>query len=193
MTPSLARKSILRVASAVDRAERPSLAKLSAEIGKVVLALEEEPAAMVAEGSPEGQLAVPAGQVIAHLQKWLAAKYRINAAYLSYSDRIKGPWRDSLAEHWRQHAEQERAAAYVLALRISGLGGDPSVTVIEVPQTTPNLGAMCAVLMSLELKAIEAARETISMSGEMASLRVLSEELLLQDTAHLSDLTRWVG
>ncbi len=188
MGPSKAQKVVLRVASAIDSAERPSLRKLSAEIGKVVLALEDE--GPPAEGSPEGHLAVPTGQLIAHLQKWLAAKYTINASYRSYADRVKGPWRDSLVAHWQKHAEEEMAAAYDLAMKIVGLGGDPSVTVINVPQTTPNLGALCAVLMSLELKAIEAARETISMSGERVSLRVLAEELLLQDTQHLDDLVR---
>jgi bacterioferritin len=189
MGPSRAKHAVLRVASAIDASGRPSLKKLSAEIGRVVLAIEDGEDA-VQEGSPEGLLAVPDGQVIAHLQKWLAAKYRIDAAYRSYADRIKGPWRDALVEHWQKHAGEERAAAYDIALKVVGLGGDPSVTVIEVPQTTPNLGALCAVLMSLELKAIEAARETISMSGERASLRVLAEELLLQDAAHLDDLRR---
>jgi bacterioferritin (cytochrome b1) len=189
MRPSLAQKSILRVASAVERAERPSLSKLSAEIGKVVLALEDEPEVVV-EGSSEGNLAVPTGQLIAHLQKWLGAKYRIDAAYRSFADRVKGPWRDSLVEHWTTHAGEERQAAYDLAMKIVGLGGDPNVTIIDVPQTTPNLGAMCAVLMGLEVKAIEAARETMSMSGERVSLRVLAENICLADTAHLDDLMR---
>ena len=188
MRPSTVQKSILRVASALDRAERPSLSKLANEIGKVVLAL-DEPGVEV-EGSSEGGLAVPTGQVIAHLQKWLAAKYRIDAAYRSYADRVKGPWRDSLVEHWTTHAGEERQAAYDLAMKIVGLGGDPNVTIIEVPATTANLGALCANLMNLELKAIEAARETMSMSGEMVSLRVLAENVCLQDTQHLDDLRR---
>lgn len=189
MKPSLARKSIIRVASAVERAERPSLSKLSAEIGKVVLALEDGPEVVI-EGSSEGNLAVPTGQLIAHLQKWLGAKYRIDAAYRSFADRVKGPWRDSLVEHWTTHAGEERQAAYDLAMKIVGLGGDPNVTIIEVPQTSPNLGALCAVLMGLEVKAIEAARETMSMSGEMVSLRVMAENICLQDTQHLDDLRR---
>ncbi len=192
MRPSLAQKSILRVASAVERAERPSLSKLSTEIGRVVLALEdgEFTTDVVVEGSSEGNLAVPTGQLIAHLQKWLGAKYRIDAAYRSFADRVKGPWRDSLVEHWQKHAGEERVAAYDLAMKIVGLGGDPSVTIIEVPQAPPDLGALCAVLMSLEVKAIEAARETMSMSGEMVSLRVLAENICLVDTSHLDDLRR---
>lgn len=177
------------MASAVDAAARPSLSKLSSEIGKVVLAL-DDPGVVETEGSSEGSLAVPPAQVVAHLQKWLGAKYRIDAAYRSYADRVKGPWRDSLVEHWTTHAGEERQAAYDLAMKIVGLGGDPNVTVIEVPMTSPNLGALCMTLMNLELKAIEAARETMSMSGEMVSLRVLAENICLQDTQHLDDLRR---
>jgi bacterioferritin (cytochrome b1) len=192
MTPSETRNRILRVASALDRAASPSARKVAAEIGKVVLALDEEDVA-VPEGSPEGQLAAPVGQVIAHLQKWLGAKYRIDAAYRSYADRIKGPWRDSLVAHWQEHAGEERAAAYDIAMKIVGFGGDPSVTVLEVPQAPADLGAFCAVLMNLELQAIEKGRETISLAGEMTSLKVMAENLLLQDTNHLDDLRRWVG
>lgn len=192
MRPSLAQKSVLRIASAVERAERPSLSKLSAEIGKVVLALDDEVAVLVEppEGSQEGMLAAPAGQVIAHLNKWLSAKYRIDAAYRSYADRVKGPWRDSLVEHWQTHAGEERQAAYDLAMKIVGFGGDPNVTVIEVPMAPPDLASMCMVLMRLELAAIEAARETMSLSGELVSLRVLAENICLQDTQHLDDLRR---
>ena len=187
MRPSAAKNRVLRLASAVEAAARPSLSKLSAEIGRVVLALEEDG---VPEGSPEGGTAAPPGQVIAHLQKWLAAKYTIDAAYRSYADRVRGPWRDALAEHWQTHAGEERKAAYDLAMKIVGLGGDPSVTSVTVPQSPADLGAFCAVLMSLELKAIEAARETISLSGEMGGLRVMAENILLQDSQHLDDLRR---
>lgn len=187
----MARKSILRVASALDRTERPSLAKLSAEIGKVVLALEDEVTIVEPpEGSQEGTLAVPSGQAIAHLNKWLAAKYRIDAAYRSYADRIKGPWRDALVEHWQKHAGEERQAAYDIAMKIVGFGGDPNVTIIEVPTASSDLASMCMILMRLELAAIEAARETMSMSGELVSLRVLAENICLADTHHLDDLRR---
>ncbi len=189
MTPSETQKRILRVASALDKAESPSVKKLAAEIGKVVLALEHE-GVEAAEGSPEGRLAVPVGQVIAHLQQWLGAKYRIDAAYRSYADRVKGPWRDSLVAHWQEHAGEERTAAYDIAMKIVGFGGDPSVTVLEVPQAPADLGAFCSVLMNLELQAIEKGREAMSMAGEMTSLKVMAENMILQDSQHLDDLRR---
>lgn len=183
---------LLRIAAALDSARRPSLEKLAAEIGKVTLALDGVlPEGMGLEGpSPEGQLAVPAAQVIAHLNQWLTAKYRIDAAYRSFADRVKGPWRDSLADHWRKHAEEERAQAYDLAMKIVGLGGDPAQTVIDVPQCPPNLSAFCLTLVGLELKAIDNAHKTIEMAGTMRSLGVLAENIMLVDTQHLDDLRR---
>ncbi len=192
MGPKETERRIMRVASAVERSSSPSLSKLSAEIGKVVLALEDEPGSPAGSpaGSPEGALGVPVGQMVAHLQSFLAAKYRIDASYRSFADRVRGPWRDSLVAHWQEHAGEERDQAYAIAMKISGLGGDPSVTVIEVPQVPANVGAMFATLMGLEIKAIENARKTIEMSGSMTSLKVLAEDILLKDTHHLDDLRR---
>ena len=56
--------------------------------------------------SKEGELSAPDGQVIAHLQKFLSAKYAIDMAYRNFADRIRGPWRDALAEHWYEHSAQ---------------------------------------------------------------------------------------
>jgi bacterioferritin (cytochrome b1) len=191
MKPSETSRRLQRIAAALDRAERPSLSKLAAEIGRVTLALEED-AGVESQPSPEGELAVPVGQMIAHLNSWLTAKYTIDAAYRSFADRVKGPWRDSLVAHWQEHAKEERAAAYDLAMRISGLGGDPAQTVITVPECPSNLRAFCVVLMDLEVKAIAKAHETIAMSGSLRSLGVLAENLMLVDTQHLDDLRRMI-
>lgn len=186
--PKETSQRILRIASALDAAKRPSLEKLAAEIGKVTVALGE--VGIRNPASPEGELAVPLGQVVAHLNSWLTAKYRIDAAYRSFADRVKGPWRDSLVDHWHKHAEEERRQAYDLAMKIVGLGGDPAQTVIDVPACPASLPAFCAVLMDLEVKAIERAHETIEMAGSMRSLGVLAENIMVVDTQHLDDLRR---
>lgn len=181
---------LVRLASAVESARRPSLEKLAAEIGKVTLALDEPSPTDQAAPSPEGELSVPVGQMIAHLNSWLTAKYRIDAAYRSFADRVRGPWRDSLVGHWQEHAKEERDQGYELAMKIVGLGGDPAQTIIDVPQCPANLAAFCAVLMDLEVKAIQRAHEAIAMSGTMRSLGVLAENIMLVDTQHLDDLRR---
>lgn len=149
-------------------------------------------ASRVANGpSPkEGALGAPMGQVIAHLQKFLAAKYAVEMSYRSFADRVKGPWRDSLVDHWHEHAKDERDSAYQLAMKVVGLGGDPIQTGVAIPPCVANVGAFCKVLMDQELEAIEAGRQLIVLAGSNTSLKVLAENTVLLDTHHLDDLRR---
>ena len=143
--------------------------------------------------SKEGELSVPEGQVIAHLQKFLSAKYAIDMAYRNFSDRIRGPWRDSLAQHWYEHADDERKSTYELTMKVIGLGADPMQTYVQIPACTPNVGAFVQVLMQMELEAIEAGRELARLAGENMGLRVLAENTVVLDTHHLDDLRRWAA
>ncbi len=138
----------------------------------------------------EGQFAAPDGQVIAHLQKFLAAKYAIDFAYRSFADRVKGPWRDALVDHWHEHAKEERQAAYDLAMKVVGLGADPLIPAVQIPLCPPNLGGFCKTLMELELKGIENGRKLIALAGDNTAMKVLGENLVLVDTQHLDDLRR---
>lgn len=138
----------------------------------------------------EGQFAATDGQVVAHLQKFLTAKYAIDAAYRSFGDRVRGPWRDAIVDHWHKHAEEERSQAYDLAMKIMGLGADPAQTSIVVPACEPTLSAFCRTLMEMELKAIENGRRLMALSGSNTSMKVLGENLVLMDTQHLDDLRR---
>ena len=193
ITPSTVKRSLLRVASAIDSAKHPSIAKTIQELGRITLALDGEIEFAPAASSPEGDLAVPTSQIVAHLNHWLRAKYEIDAAYRSFADRIKGPWRDALVEHWQEHAKEERGHAYDLAMKIVGLGSDPIQTAINVPTCPANLVAFGAVLVDMELKAIDAAHKTIEMSGTMRSLAVMAENMMLTDTQHLDDLRRMIS
>jgi len=138
----------------------------------------------------EGQFAAPDGQMVAHLQKFLSAKYAIDAAYRSFADRVKGPWRDALVSHWQEHAKEERDNAYALAMRIVGLGADPMQTVVQVPACPASVFGFCKVLMEMELKAIENSRRLIALAGDNTAMKVLAENIILVDTQHLDDLRR---
>lgn len=138
----------------------------------------------------EGGYAGPDGQVISLLQEFLNAKYSIDNAYRSFADRVRGPWRDALVDHWQEHAKEERSAAYDIAMKIVGLGADPMVTVTSVPQCPGNLDAFCQVLAKMELDTIENGRKLIAMSGDNAAMKVFAENLVLVDTKHLDDLRR---
>jgi bacterioferritin (cytochrome b1) len=140
----------------------------------------------------EGQFAAPDGQVVAHLQRYLNAKYAIDMAYRSFADRVHGPWRDALVGHWQEHAKEERDAAYDLAMKIVGLGADPVQSAIQIPHCEPTVVAFCKVLMELELKAIENGRRLVALAGDNTAMKVLGENLILVDTQHLDDLRRMI-
>lgn len=138
----------------------------------------------------EGQFAAPDGQVVAHLQKFLNAKYAIDIAYRSFADRVKGPWRDALVDHWHTHAKEERAQAYDLAMKLVGLGADPLQTAVQVPACPANIVGLSKTLMEMELKAVENGRRLIALAGDNTAMKVLGENLVLTDTQHLDDLRR---
>lgn len=140
--------------------------------------------------SKEGQFAAPDTQVVAHLLKFLTAKYAIDSAYRSFADRVTGPWRDALVAHWQEHAKEERDQAYDLAMKIVGLGADPVQTVVQIPACPPTVPDFCKVLMALELKAVENGRRLIALSGDNTAMKVLAENIILVDTQHLDDLRR---
>lgn len=138
----------------------------------------------------EGAFAVDVEQVISTLHCWLEMKYALQIAYLSFSDRTRGPWRDSLVGHWKDHYKDERGHTYALAMKIVGLGGDPQVCNVSVPQCECSLKAFFLCLIEMELKAIECGRQVIQMSGDNTALRLLAEEMVLLDSHHLDDLKR---
>lgn len=138
----------------------------------------------------EGAYSVPDGQVISCLQEFLNAKYAIDTAYRSFADRVKGLWRDSLVDHWYEHAKEERSHQYDLAMKIVGMGADPMVTVISVQQCPANAEAFCQVLAKMELEAISHGRKLIELAGSNTSMKVLAENIILTDTKHMDDLRR---
>jgi len=146
----------------------------------------------VATPLKEGAFSAEPGELISHLNVFLAAKYSIEASYRSYADRVKGPWRDSLVAHWNEHAGDERKSAYDIAMKCVALGGDPILTVVQVPPCTPSLAGFMQVLISQELDAIEAGRKLAAMAGDNMGLRVLAENTVVLDSHHVDDLRRMI-
>jgi bacterioferritin (cytochrome b1) len=138
----------------------------------------------------EGGYGAPEAQMIACLQDILCCKYSLYIAYRSFADRVRGPWRDALVDHWHDHSKEEKQAAYDVAMKIVGLGGDPCVTQISIPQCPPDVTALSICLAKMELNVIQICRELIECSGDNTAMRVFAENMVLTDTQHLDDLRR---
>jgi bacterioferritin (cytochrome b1) len=148
---------------------------------------------VAATPAKEGAFAANPGELIAHLNHFLGAKYAVEASYRSFADRVKGPWRDSLVDHWHEHAEDERKSAYDLAMKVVAMGADPIMTTIQVPPCTANVAGFMQCLMNQELDAIEAGRKLATMAGENMGLRVLAENTVVIDSHHIDDLRRMMA
>jgi hypothetical protein len=122
----------------------------------------------------------------------LVCKYKIDIAYRSFADRVTGPWRDALVDHWQEHAEEEREHAYDLAMKLMGMGVDPNITNVSL-NCASDLPSLCKCLVDMELELIAKARQLCEISGDNTALRVLGENIALTDTQHLDDLRRMCG
>lgn len=179
MRPSHIRNALIGTAERLESSATPSREAVCRDI-RHILAMTEQ----------EGVLGVPVGQMLAHFQKWLSAKYAIDVAYRSFADRVKGPWRDALVDHWHEHAKEERGHAYDLAMRIVAMGGDPAQTTVVVPACASNLQGFFKTLSDMELEAIEAGRTAIGMAGDNTAVKVMAENFVVIDSHHLDDLRR---
>lgn len=178
ISPTSLSRKLEQLASTIETAKNPSRDKVQSVLSKMIMAVESD------------GFAVPVGQVINHLVEWQSAKYTIDILYRNFADRIKGPWRDSIVEHWYKHAEEERENAYNLSMKIMSLGADPIHTAISLPPAPADLTSFCAILMDLETKAIEKGKQAVEYAGENVSLRVFAEDIILVDSQHLDDLSR---
>lgn len=193
MKPEELSRNLERLASSIENAKNPSREKVGKIISRLVTALDDlvvtapsvEPIVQDNNG-----FTVPTAQVIAHLIEWQNAKYTIDIVYRNFADRVRGPWRDSIYEHWYEHAKEERENAYNLSMKIIALGADPMHTVVTIPQCPSNLAGFCAIIKDLEIKAIEKGKKTLEFAGENDSLRVFAEDIILIDSQHLDDLAR---
>jgi len=139
------------------------------------------------EGSPSVELDVIANCIM----QILNLKYTLDTAYRSYVDRLSLPWRDSVYEHWKEHAEEERSMAYDLAMKLVAMGYDAPITYVNVPKVVaPTLEAFAQSLTEMEKQAILLYRTVINACGESDGLRVLMEDHLMTDSQHLDDLRR---
>lgn len=133
------------------------------------------------------------GELISSLTQYLYSKYAIEIAYRSFADRVRGPWRDALVEHWQEHAKDERDHSYAIAMKIVALGGDPLINAIQLPVTGNNVMSLYKSLISMELKAIKMGMDIIDMTGNDTALRVMIEEFIVKDSHHKDDLIRMFG
>ena len=128
--------------------------------------------------------------MIGCLTSYLLMKYEADLAYRSYADRVRGPWRDALYGHWKEHSEDERKGSYDIAMKLVALGVDPQVGELKVPEVVADTSLMMQALTAHEERLIDQGIRIIGICGEDVGLRILMENLVVNDSHHLDDLRR---
>lgn len=137
----------------------------------------------------EGLFAVPTERVLLQLQKLLKLKYGSMIMYANYGARIRAHFRDAIYDHFNEHLKDERKDAYLIVMKITALGGSPK-TAVAIPQ---DVGALHEIFMSIiqaEKDLIGEGRALAAMAGENLGLKVLAENIVLNDQLHADDARR---
>lgn len=183
-----------------DTAVEPaSLPPAPQEVGEsdIVPAGDEAPAPLSAsEGqhpfalSPEeGLPAVPQDVLLKKLAGLVSLKLGAVTMYTVYSDAIRAPFRDSLAEHFNEHAAEERGGVYDYSMKIIALGGRLATKSTRPPEAN-GLQEILTAVIQFEKGILEATRGLLAVCGDYAGLRLLLEDNLLKDQRHLDDARR---
>jgi ferritin len=127
------------------------------------------------------------------LKKLLGAKYKLILSYIHYADCLRDLSRDGLAKHFEQHVKEERANAYEISLRLTGMGEKvtvPAVTVDEVDLDCPI--ATIKKLLELEKEGVALWQELYSITKSDAVMNALAQEGARLDQQHADDMARYI-
>lgn len=138
----------------------------------------------------EGEFGANHELILGCLAEVYRKKYEIYLAYRNFSDRLRGPFREAITQHFAEHSEDERKAAYDVAMKLVGLGCDPQLLEYKIPPCNPDISSIFRCLAQMELDLIGLERHLCDISGDNTAMRVLGENMVLTDTHHLDDLRR---
>jgi bacterioferritin len=142
----------------------------------------------------ESKIDVTRQELIQLLNGDLAREYQAIIAYVTYSQVLKGAAYMNIAAELEVHAGEELAHALQIAAQIDYLGGEPTVTPMQV-KTSKKAEDMLRFDLDNELRTIGHYRNRIRQAealGEYAMCEVL-REISIQEQEHAIDLATALG
>jgi bacterioferritin len=137
-------------------------------------------------GTLEGKFKVTLVEMIDLLNKAINDECSQDLRYRKYAETIRAQYREALADHWYEHAEQERTHAQWAARKVSALGGIPSFAP-EAPPDLTDIGEIIDLLLRKEQEGIQTWRVILDAAGDN-SFKHQIEDILVQETEHADDL-----
>jgi len=142
-------------------------------------------------GELEGKFDVPLDEMISQLNKIVSAEYSQWMRWYHYAIVLRGHCRDSLAEHFSEHAEEELAHADAVAMRVIGLGGYPT-TDMEHPDPLKDTEEIIKELLLREQEGMALYKKVHALCGENEGTRQILEGNMGQEQEHIDDLWRYL-
>ncbi len=129
-------------------------------------------------------------QLIAALNRQLAAEYQAIIQYLHYAAVVTGPYRPELVTFFQTEVADETLHAQYLAGKVAALGGDPTTEPKAVPHST-DPRTLLQYVLSAEEEAVKAYAEIIKIADEVGEygVRIQAENFLQEEATH-TDETR---
>lgn len=128
-------------------------------------------------------------EVIPLLMSLHQQRYEMDIALRNHSDRLRGPWRDALVEHWYEHAEEQRSMAYDLAMKLVSMGQDPVLSNLTRYGSDASLTSMLTELKQ-RLESMIKMGEVILSMNPSSGVRIMVENHIVTDNQHLDDIVR---
>lgn len=137
----------------------------------------------------EGQTASSLEEIGAASAEVAAFKFKLMVAYHVYGESMKALAQHAVGEMFREHAEQERAAAEFYLKRASVLSNGPvQLEAIETPPALSEPEQILSTMIRAEQEGIAGQRNLRAMIGEEHPMRFEVERILTEDLHHLDEL-----
>jgi bacterioferritin len=130
-------------------------------------------------------------KVVAAMNQALQMELASALKYLSWSFHVFGPTRKPVVEHFLEEAKESFDHATMLGDKIVTLGGTPAV-MAAAPKPASNLSVddMLKQAVENEKAAIDIYTKILGMVGDETHLRVLFENQIETEQAHLEEVSK---
>lgn len=139
----------------------------------------------------EGLYSANEQQIVEILSKLLAGKYALAVMYLHYGATLLTLSRDGIYAHFKEHAAEEQASAYLIAKKIVAMGGQAAPKVGTV-RPVADLPGMFMELLKAEQKIQRLWGELNLAAGQNLGLQSLAQSQCELDMQHADDLRRYL-
>jgi bacterioferritin len=134
-------------------------------------------------------------EIIDLLQKAYSNEYLAWLAYKHASKFIFGPWRESIIQHFNDHADEEEEHADWVGNRLAALGEAPALDTKIIKRAGQFNGDYVKIIefvMQLEGEAVALYSKMLPLLESHAAMRAKIEEFVITEQEHFEDFEKMI-